>query len=90
MLTAEDAAFHGFVRGFAAEERDVLLVELGMRAPRPGHHGSRRRTEADAVELGGQAPAGKSSSTRAVHVVALSPPATKGGDAQTLLPTHQR
>ena len=47
-------------------------------------------TEADAVELGGQAPAWKTSAARAAQVVALAPPATQGGDAETPLPTHQR
>ena len=47
-------------------------------------------TTADADELGGQAPAGKTSAARAVHVVALAPPATQGGDTETPLPTPQR
>ena len=36
-------------------------------------------TTADADELGGLAPAGKSPAARAVHVVALAPPATQRG-----------
>ena len=46
-------------------------------------------SDADAVELGARPPAGKSSAARAVQAVALAPPATQGGDAETLLPTHQ-
>ena len=44
-------------------------------------------TTADADELGGLAPAGKSPAARAVHVVALAPPATQREHAGTPLPT---
>ena len=47
-------------------------------------------SEDNAVELGDDTPAGKTPAARAVHVVALAPPATQGGDAETLLPTHLR
>ena len=47
-------------------------------------------SDTDAVDLGARTPAGKTSAARAEHVVALAPPATQGGDAETLLPTHQR
>ena len=44
-------------------------------------------TEADAEELGGQAPAGKTPAARAVHVAALAPPATQGPHTESPRPT---
>ena len=45
--------------------------------------------EADAVDLDARTRAGKTPAARAVHAVALAPPATQRGDAETLLPAHQ-
>ena len=47
-------------------------------------------SEDNAVELGDDTPAGKTPAARAVHAVALAPPATQGGGAETLLTAHQR